>query len=127
MRRRTVVGVSAVAAAIALVAGMSVVWPGLDAQDTPPRDAAVWVLQADGLRYARVNTAVGELGPKLTRPWMGGRTSAASRWAPYCRHSRNTASAQHPPSNTHRRALAHPIAASSRGGWPPRKTLNIIG
>ena len=61
MRRRTVVGVSAVAAAIALVAGMSVVWPGLDAQDTPPRDAAVWVLQADGLRYARVNTAVGEL------------------------------------------------------------------
>ncbi|GAA3906539.1 Ig-like domain-containing protein [Microbacterium invictum] len=61
MRRRTVVGVGAGAAAIALVAGLSIAWPGLDAQDTPPRDPAVWVLQADGLRYARVNTAVGEL------------------------------------------------------------------
>lgn len=61
MRRRTAVGAGAAAAAIALVAGLSVVWPGLDAQDTPPRDEAVWVLQADGLRYARVNTAVGEL------------------------------------------------------------------
>lgn len=61
MRRRTVVGLAAAGAAIALVAGLSVVWPGLDAQDTPPADAAVWVLQADGLRYARVNTAVGEL------------------------------------------------------------------
>ena len=46
---------------VALIAGLSVVWPGLDAQDTPPKDPSVWVLQTDGLRYARVNTAVGEL------------------------------------------------------------------
>ncbi|WP_455133533.1 hypothetical protein [Microbacterium aurum] len=40
---------------------MSIAWPGLDAQETPPRDVTAWVLQADGLRYARVNTAIGEL------------------------------------------------------------------
>ncbi|GEP47051.1 hypothetical protein FVP74_02820 [Microbacterium saccharophilum] len=61
MRRRTVVGLAASALAVALVTGMSIVWPGLDAQDTPPKDASVWVLQSDGLRYARVNTAIGEL------------------------------------------------------------------
>lgn len=61
MRRRTVVGLAAGALAVALVTGLSVVWPGLDAQDTPPKDASIWVLQSDGLRYARVNTAVGEL------------------------------------------------------------------
>lgn len=61
MRRATVVGVSAAAAAIALVAGVSVVWPGLDAQETPVQTTSAWVLQADGLRYARVNSAVGEI------------------------------------------------------------------
>ena len=61
MRRSTVVGLAASAVAVALVTGLSIVWPGLDAQDTPPRDASVWVLQSDGLRYARVNTAIGEL------------------------------------------------------------------
>ena len=38
------------------------VWPGLDAQETSKTDTAVWALQTgDGRRYARVNTAVGEL------------------------------------------------------------------
>ena len=40
----------------------SVVWPGLDAQETPKVDTSVWALQTgDGRRYARVNTTVGEL------------------------------------------------------------------
>ena len=34
MRRRTIAGLVAAAAAVALVAGVSVVWPGLDAQKT---------------------------------------------------------------------------------------------
>ena len=61
MRRGTVAGLAAAGAVIALVAGVSIAWPGLDAQETPPRDVTAWVLQADGLRYARVNTAIGEL------------------------------------------------------------------
>ena len=61
MRRGTVAGLSAAGAVIALVAGVSIAWPGLDAQETPPRDVTAWVLQADGLRYARVNTAIDEL------------------------------------------------------------------
>ena len=47
---------------LVVVIGASVVWPGLDAQETPEVDTAVWALQTgDGRRYARVNTAVGEL------------------------------------------------------------------
>ncbi len=62
MRRRTVAGLVAAAAAVALIAGVSVVWPGLDAQKTSKTDTAVWALQTgDGRRYARVNTAIGEL------------------------------------------------------------------
>ena len=61
MRRATVAGLVAAGAAIALVAGISVAWPGLDAQRTPPLTTTAWVLQADGLRYARVNTAIDEL------------------------------------------------------------------
>ncbi|QEW02066.1 Ig-like domain-containing protein [Microbacterium lushaniae] len=62
MRRRRIAGLAAGAAALALVAGVSIVWPGLDAQETPEVDASVWALQtADGRRYARVNTAIGEL------------------------------------------------------------------
>ncbi len=61
MRRRTAVGITAAAASLLLVAGITAVWPGLDAQQTPPRETTAWVLQADGLRYARVNTAIGEL------------------------------------------------------------------
>ena len=37
------------------------VWPGLDAKRTPPAHSSVWALQTgDGLRYARVNTAIDE-------------------------------------------------------------------
>ncbi|MDF2991291.1 MAG: hypothetical protein K0S37_1805 [Microbacterium sp.] len=62
MRRRTIAGLSAALAATALVITASVVWPGLDAQETPEVDTSVWALQtAEGQRYARVNTAVGEL------------------------------------------------------------------
>ncbi|WP_288784981.1 Ig-like domain-containing protein [uncultured Microbacterium sp.] len=64
MRRRvapTVAALIAAGAVVAVIAGISVVWPGLDAQQTPPRDTTAWVLQADGLRYARVNTAIDEL------------------------------------------------------------------
>ena len=62
MRRRTLAGIAAAVAAGALVITASVVWPGLDAQETPEVDSAVWALQTgEGRRYARVNTAVGEL------------------------------------------------------------------
>ena len=62
MRRRTIAGITASLAAVALVIGVTVVWPGLDAQETPEVDTTVWALQTDGGRqYARVNTAVGEL------------------------------------------------------------------
>ena len=62
MRRRTLAGLVAAAAAVALIAGVSVVWPGLDAQKTDKTDTSVWALQtADGRRYARVNTTIGEL------------------------------------------------------------------
>lgn len=62
MRRRTIAGFAATVAAAALVVTASVVWPGLDAQETPEVDTSVWALQTgDGQRYARVNTTVGEL------------------------------------------------------------------
>ncbi|HWR86134.1 MAG TPA: hypothetical protein VN200_09090, partial [Rhodoglobus sp.] len=62
MRRGTIAGIVAAGAAAALVIGISVVWPGLDAQETPEVDTAVWALQTgEGRRYARVNTSVGEL------------------------------------------------------------------
>jgi hypothetical protein len=62
VRRRTIAGLTATGAAIALVIGASVVWPGLDAQETPEVDTSVWALQTGaGLRYARVNTTVNEL------------------------------------------------------------------
>jgi large repetitive protein len=62
VRRAVVAGVVAGAAAIALVVGVSIVWPGLDARETPEVDTSVWALQTgDGRRYARVNTAIGEL------------------------------------------------------------------
>ncbi|MFT4229989.1 MAG: Ig-like domain-containing protein [Microbacterium sp.] len=63
MRRRGVlVGALAGAAAVASIVAVSVVWPGLDAKRTPPTDVSVWALQTGaGSRYARVNTAVGEL------------------------------------------------------------------
>ena len=62
MRRRTVAGVVGGAAAVALVAGVSLVWPGLDAQETAKLDTSVWALQTgEGRRYARVNTTIGEL------------------------------------------------------------------
>ncbi|MBU4464452.1 MAG: cadherin-like domain-containing protein, partial [Actinobacteria bacterium] len=50
------------AAVVASVIAISAVWPGLDAKSTPAVSAAVWALQTgDGRRYARVNTAIGEL------------------------------------------------------------------
>lgn len=62
MRRRTIAGLVATATVAAVVAGVSIVWPGLDAQETPEVDASVWALQTgEGRRYARVNTSVGEL------------------------------------------------------------------
>ncbi len=62
MRRRTVAGLASTLAAAALVITASVVWPGLDAQETPEVDTSVWALQTgEGQRYARVNTSVGEL------------------------------------------------------------------
>ncbi|QAY60236.1 hypothetical protein ET475_09700 [Microbacterium protaetiae] len=63
MRRRSVIAVAIATAAVAAsVIAVSVVWPGLDSQSTPPEDTSVWALQTgQGRRYARVNTAVGEL------------------------------------------------------------------
>ena len=59
--RKGVIAAASGAAAAALIVGVSVVWPGLDAQQTPPVDPAVWALNSDSSRYARVNTAIGEL------------------------------------------------------------------
>ncbi|WP_426323874.1 Ig-like domain-containing protein [Microbacterium sp. E-13] len=62
MRRGTAAGLVAAGAVVATVIGVSIVWPGLDAQETPDVDTAVWALQTgEGRRYARVNTSVGEL------------------------------------------------------------------
>ena len=62
MRRRTIAGVTSTLVAAALVVTASIVWPGLDAQETPEVDTSVWALQTgEGQRYARVNTTVGEL------------------------------------------------------------------
>ena len=62
MRRRTIAGLVSSVAAVGLLIGISVVWPGLDAQETPEVDPSVWALQTgDGRRYARINTTVGEL------------------------------------------------------------------
>ncbi len=61
-RRRGLIAGLAAATALATVVGIAIVWPGLDARETPSVDTAVWALQTgDGRRYARVNTAVGEL------------------------------------------------------------------
>ncbi len=62
MRRRSIVGLVSAGAVAALMVGAAIVWPGLDAQQTPPVDTSVWALQTgDGRRYARVNTTIGEL------------------------------------------------------------------
>lgn len=62
MKRRTIAGLTSGVVAAVLVVTASIVWPGLDAQETPEVDTSVWALQTgDGQRYARVNTTVGEL------------------------------------------------------------------
>jgi hypothetical protein len=62
MRRGTIAGIWAAVVAAVLVIAAGIVWPGLDAQETPDVDASVWALQTGaGRQYARVNTAVGEL------------------------------------------------------------------
>ncbi|WOQ69325.1 Ig-like domain-containing protein [Microbacterium limosum] len=60
-RRALITGLSVIAV-LGVVVGVSVVWPGLDAREVPPAETSLWALQTgDGRRYARVNTAVGEL------------------------------------------------------------------
>jgi len=62
MRRSAIAGLAAGLTATALVITASIVWPGLDAQETPEVDTSLWALQTgEGQRYARVNTSVGEL------------------------------------------------------------------
>lgn len=62
IRVSTVVSAGSVVLGLALIAGLAVVWPGFDAKQTPPDNAAVWAMQAgEGRRYARVNTQLGEL------------------------------------------------------------------
>ncbi len=62
MKRRTAAGLISGVAVLALVVGVSIIWPGLDAQETSKVDTSVWALQTGvGKRYARVNTTVGEL------------------------------------------------------------------
>ncbi|MDY0828651.1 Ig-like domain-containing protein [Microbacterium sp. BG28] len=60
-RRGWIIGGS-VAAVLAIVTTLAVVWPGFDAQQTPPDDGTIWAMQSgEGRRYARVNTTVGEI------------------------------------------------------------------
>lgn len=62
LRRGPLLALVAGATAVSSVIVASIVWPGLDAQETPPVDTSVWALQTgDGTRYARVNTSILEL------------------------------------------------------------------
>lgn len=62
MRRGTMVGAATAVGVVAVITAASLVWPGLDAQETPEVDTSVWALQTgEGRRYARVNTAIAEL------------------------------------------------------------------
>lgn len=63
MRRRSLIAAVVAGAAVAAsIVAVSVVWPGLDSRATPPEQTSVWALQTgEGRRYARVNTAIGEL------------------------------------------------------------------
>ncbi len=52
----------ATTAVLATVVALAVVWQGFDAQQTPVQDSSVWALQTgDGRRYAKINTALGEV------------------------------------------------------------------
>jgi hypothetical protein len=70
----TIAGLIAAAAAVSLVAGVSVVWPGLDAQETQDGHVGVGAADADGRRYARVNTTDRRArhGPRHQQPESGG-------------------------------------------------------
>ncbi|MCC4906731.1 Ig-like domain-containing protein [Microbacterium sp. cx-59] len=60
-RRTWIIG-SAITAVLALVVTLAAVWPGFDAQQTPPDDGTIWAMQSgEGRRYARVNTTVNEI------------------------------------------------------------------
>ncbi|KAA9086561.1 Ig-like domain-containing protein [Microbacterium radiodurans] len=62
MRRSTAIGIAAVTAVVGVVSTLAVVWPGYDAQQTPPEDPTVWALQnGTGSGYARVNLDLGEV------------------------------------------------------------------
>ncbi|QLD10696.1 Ig-like domain-containing protein [Microbacterium oleivorans] len=62
LRRSTWIGAGAVTAAVAVITTLAVVWPGYDAQQTPPENPAVWALQNGvGSGYARVNLELGEI------------------------------------------------------------------
>lgn len=51
MRRTTLAGLTAALVSAAVVVTASIVWPGLDAQETPEVDTSVWALQTgDGQR-----------------------------------------------------------------------------
>ncbi|MCM3696118.1 Ig-like domain-containing protein [Microbacterium oleivorans] len=62
VRRSTWIGAGAVAAIVAVVGTLAVVWPGYDAQQTPVEDPTVWALQTGaGSGYARVNLDLREV------------------------------------------------------------------
>jgi large repetitive protein len=62
VRRTTWIAAGAVTAVLAVTATLAVVWPGYDAQSTPPDDPTVWALQnGAGSGYARVNLELGEI------------------------------------------------------------------
>src|SRR6478735_1502735 len=62
VRRTTWIAAGAVTAVLAVTATLAVVWPGYDAQQTPPDDPTVWALQnGTGSGYARVNLELGEI------------------------------------------------------------------
>ncbi|WP_274264954.1 Ig-like domain-containing protein [Microbacterium thalli] len=62
VRRSTWIGAAAVTAAVAVITTLAVVWPGYDAQQTPPDNPTVWALQnGAGSGYARVNLELGEI------------------------------------------------------------------
>ena len=62
VRRSTWIGAGAVAAIVAVVGTLAVVWPGYDAQQTPVEDPTVWALQTGaGSGYARVNLDLAEV------------------------------------------------------------------
>ena len=79
MRRRTIAGLVAAVAAVALVVGVSVVWPGSTRRRPPDVDTSVWALQTGGRAPLRAREHHGRRArhrPQHQQPEPGRRRRA---------------------------------------------------